>query len=177
MNQIKQNNSLLEKIRNIPNWYKQIITATSLALMLSLSSCWEKKEQEIIKKLDDFEWVNIKKEDWKSWEIYKYTIKKWDYPLLVARNFNNLDKKNGDVFIETGNRNILNNNQNEIKSNQKFQIGEIVYIKVQKYKEKESDYIYKFNKPENYKNQLENEKGWWIITVKKEIIVDWKKRQ
>ena len=171
------NNSPLENIRNISKGYKNLITATSLALMLTFSSCGKKEEQTPFKRLGDFEWVDTKKENWEEWDIYKYTMKKWDYPLFATKVFNNIDKGKWDIFVETGFKNILDKNQNEIKEDQKFQIGETIYIKAQKYKEKESDYIYKFNKPRNYKYRLEKEKWGWVVTIEKEIILDGKKEK
>ncbi|MDD3262993.1 MAG: hypothetical protein PHR61_04040 [Candidatus Absconditabacteria bacterium] len=176
MNKQNINNSILEKIRNIPKGYKHLITATSLALMLTFSSCGE-KEKETPKQLGDFELVDKQNKGGETWNIYKYTIKKGEYPLLVARNFNIIDKENSDIFVETGSRNILDKNQNEIKSDQKFQIGETLYIKVQKYKKKESDYNYNFSKPDNYKYRSKNEKGSGVVTIEKEIIIDGKKEK
>jgi hypothetical protein len=169
----ESSNTLLENIRNMPGKRKHLITGTSLALMLTFSSCWE-KEQEVPKQLGDFEWVGIEKEGWEKWNIYKYNLKKWEYPFTVWSSFNRLDSTNGDAFASVGTKNILDKNKKGIKDKQTFQIWEIIYVKAKINKEKESEYIYSFDKPQNYDYRSKREQ-WTVKRIEKEVIIDGKK--
>lgn len=171
----KISQTILESIRNIPKGYKHFITATSISLMLTLSSCWEKK-QEVPQKLGDFERVDTKKEGWEKWNIYKYNLKKWEYPFTVWWSFNTLDSTNGDLFASVGTKNILDKNKKEIKDKQVFQVGETIYIKAKINKERESEYIYSFDTPENYSYRSQREQGS-VKKIEKEIVIDGKKQK
>lgn len=177
MNNKEKHNSILSSIRNMPSAMNHIIVWTSLALMLSFSSC-DKKEKSTPKKIGDFEWVDQKKEWWEERDIYKYTMKKWDYPLSVANNFNKLDDtKTEDVFIDAWIKNILDAQKKEINKSHVYQIGEQIYIKVKKHKEKESEYIYKFSKPDNYTYRKQRETTKGIKKIEKEVLIDGKKEK
>ncbi len=174
-----ESNSLLEKIRNIPKWYKHLITGTSLALMLTFSSCWE-KEKETPKKIGDFERVGTQKEAWKEWNIYKYNLKKWEYPFTVSWSFNTLDSVNGDLFAEVGTKNMLDKNKKEIKDKQTFQIWETIYVKAKINKEKESEYSYSFDKPKNY--DYRSKRDQWLVEkterkIEREVVINGKKEK
>ncbi len=172
----ESSNSILENIRNMPRKWKYLISGTSLALMLTFSSCW-KQEQKIPKKIGEFERVDVKKEAWKEWNIYKYNLKKWEYPFTVSWSFNTLDSTNGDLFAEVGTKNILDKNKKEIKDKQTFQIGETIYVKAKVNKEKESEYSYSFDKPENYKYRSQREQGWSVKKTERDIILNGKKEK
>ncbi len=170
----------LEKIKDIPLKYKCLAAGTTLAL-ISIFSLWEKdtpQKSNIIEtnsKNSSFELVNTRKEQWNDVAIYKYKLEKWDYPFLIANKFNTLDAKKWDKYTNVSPENMLDQKKQQLKKNQNFDVGDIVYIKAVVMKEKPSVYTYHFSRPENnYEYRSKREKSS-IETITKKIEIDGKK--
>jgi hypothetical protein len=149
----------IEKTKNFLGKYKTLLAASSLALLLNISDINEEKkrsEQMMAKNIGEFSYVERNKER----NIYKYKIKQGDCILDIADKFNELDFKKGNLFKQTGTKNILINQKGEeIDPTTKLKPGQTIYIKAKLLEPKKSDYTYTFQEPENKEYRKKNEKS------------------